>query len=245
MIYGYVDENVGDRRRPSSPYAWSTTWSRREPDFDFEAELETFIVRAERTAFGPSTQAIIDEAVSRDIPWIRLNQHSLVQLGQGVHAKRIRATMTSETSSIAVDIASDKDLTGTLLSAAGLPVPKQDSVRTADQAVSRPQRGSATRWWSSRSTATTAAASASTCRTRTTSARRSRSREEQSRRGWVIVESFVTGKDYRCLVIDGKIAAIAERVPAHVDRRRHVAPSRSWSTSPTPTRDAASATRRC
>ena len=69
-----------------------------DPEFDWDAERETFILRAERTAFGPSTQAIVDEAVSRDIPWIRLNQHSLVQLGQGVHAKRIRATMTSETS---------------------------------------------------------------------------------------------------------------------------------------------------
>ena len=106
-----------------------------DPEFDWDAELEAFILRAERTAFGPSTQAILDEAVSRDIPWIRLNQHSLVQLGQGVHAKRIRATMTSATSSIAVDIASDKDLTTRLLGAAGLPVPKQESVRTADQAV--------------------------------------------------------------------------------------------------------------
>ena len=122
-----------------------------DPEFDWDAELEAFILRAERTAFGPSTQAILDEAVSRDIPWIRLNQYSLVQLGQGVHAKRIRATMTSETSSIAVDIASDKDLTTRLLGAAGLPVPKQESVRTADQAVAGrradrlPGRGQAAR----------------------------------------------------------------------------------------------------
>ena len=92
-----------------------------DPELDWDQELEAFILRAERTAFGPSTQAILDEAVSRDIPWIRLNQYSLVQLGQGVHAKRIRATMTSATSAIAVDIASDKDLTTRLLGAAGLP----------------------------------------------------------------------------------------------------------------------------
>ena len=139
------------------------------------SELEAFILRAERTAFGPSTQAILDEAVSRDIPWIRLNQHSLVQLGQGVHAKRIRATMTSETASIAVDIASDKDLTTRLLGAAGLPVPRQESVRTRrpGRRGRRPDRLPRRR--ASRSTATTAAASASTCRTRTTCARRSRS----------------------------------------------------------------------
>ncbi len=110
-----------------SPYAWSTTSSRPTRSSTGTRSSRTFILRAERTAFGPSTQAILDEAVSRDIPWIRLNQYSLVQLGQGVHAKRIRATMTSATSAIAVDIASDKDLTTRLLGAAGLPVPKQDS----------------------------------------------------------------------------------------------------------------------
>ncbi len=134
VIYGYVDENVGISAGRLAVRLVNHL-VRAEPDFDFEAELESFIVRAERTAFGPSTQAIIDEAVSRDIPWIRLNQHSLVQLGQGVHQKRIRATMTSNTSAIAVDVASDKDLTGRLLSAAGLPVPKAESIRTVEQAV--------------------------------------------------------------------------------------------------------------
>ena len=146
-----------------------------DPELDWDAELEAFILRAERTAFGPSTQAILDEAVSRDIPWIRLNQHSLVQLGQGVHQKRIRATMTSATSAIAVDVASDKDLTTRLLGAAGLPVPQAGV--GADRRPGRRGRrtGSATPSWSSRSTATTAGASASTCRTPTTCGRRSRS----------------------------------------------------------------------
>ena len=145
-IYGYVDEQVG-LAAGRLAVRLVNHLVEGDPDFDWEAELETFIKRAERTAFGPSTQAIVDEAVSRDIPWIRLNQHSLVQLGQGVHAKRIRATMTSETSSIAVDIASDKDLTTRLLGAAGLPVPKQD----ADPHRRRRGRGrravSATRSW--------------------------------------------------------------------------------------------------
>jgi len=71
-----------------------------EPDFDFGAELDLFLGQAERTAFGPSTSAILEEAVSRDIPWIRLNEYSLIQLGQGVHAQRIRATMTSMTGAL-------------------------------------------------------------------------------------------------------------------------------------------------
>jgi cyanophycin synthetase len=214
VILGYNDENVGIAASRLAVRLINHL-VRAEPDFDFEAELETFIVRAERTAFGPSTQAILDEAVSRDIPWIRLNQYSLVQLGQGVHQKRIRATMTSNTSAIAVDVASDKDLTGRLLSAAGLPVPRSESVRTADQAVAvadrigypvvvKPLDGNHGR---------------GVCLDLQTEADVREAfpvAEEQSRRGWVIVETFVTGKDYRCLVIDGRIAAIAERVPANV-----------------------------
>ncbi|GAB3668033.1 cyanophycin synthetase [Nocardioides korecus] len=214
IVYGYVDEQVG---LAAGRLAVRLVNHLVEPDpeLDFEAELDSFILRAQRTAFGPSTQAIIDEAVSRDIPWIRLNQHSLVQLGQGVHAKRIRATMTSETSSIAVDIASDKDLTTRLLSAAGLPVPKQESVRTADQAaaaarrigfpvVVKPLDGNHGRGVCLDLQDEQEVREAFVVA------------EEQSRRGWVIVESFVTGKDYRCLIIDGRMAAIAERVPAHV-----------------------------
>jgi cyanophycin synthetase len=214
VIYGYVDEQVG-LAAGRLAVRLVNHLVEADPEFDWEAELESFILRAERTAFGPSTQALIDEAVSRDIPWIRLNQYSLVQLGQGVHAKRIRATMTSETSSIAVDIASDKDLTTKLLGAAGLPVPRQESVRSADGAVAaanrigypcvvKPLDGNHGR---------------GVClnlRTEDDVREAFVIAEEQSRRGVCIVESFVTGKDYRCLIIDGRMAAIAERVPASV-----------------------------
>ncbi len=214
VIYGYVDENVGISAGRLAVRLINNL-VRADPDFDLDSELERFIVGAERTAFGPSTQAIIDEAVSRDIPWIRLNQASLVQLGQGIHQKRIRATMTSNTSSIAVDIASDKDLTGRLLSAAGLPVPRAESVRTASQAVAaanrigypvvcKPLDGNHGRGVCLDLRDAEAVRSAFVVA------------EEQSRRGSVIVETFVTGRDYRCLVIDGRIAAIAERMPAHV-----------------------------
>lgn len=188
---------------------------RAEEGFDPVDAVEEFLERAQRMGFGPSTQAILEEAVSRDIPWQRLNQHSLVQLGQGVHAKRIRATMTSNTSALAVDIAGDKELTTKLLGSAGLPVPRADAVRTVDQAVSvarrigfpvvvKPLDGNHGR---------------GVClnlqdddevRAAFDVAR------EQSKRGTVVVESFVTGRDYRCLIIGGRMQAIAERVPAHV-----------------------------
>ena len=214
VIYAYYDESVGLAAGELAVKLVNHLIS-PDPDFDFEAELERFIVRGERTAFGPSTQAIVDEAVSRDIPYLRLNTASLVQLGQGVHQKRIRATMTSQTSSVAVDIASNKELTLSLLSSAGLPVPKSASVRTVEDAVRlanrtgypvvlKPLDGNHGR------------GVMLDLRTDDDVRKAFDTAKSESRGGLVIVETFVTGRDYRCLVIGGKIAAIAERVPAHV-----------------------------
>jgi cyanophycin synthetase len=214
VIYGYYDEQVGVAAGTLAVRLVNHLVA-PDPEFDFDEELERFLVQAERTAFGPSTQAILDEAVSRDIPWLRLNQYSLVQLGQGVHQRRIRATMTSNTSALAVDIAGDKELTTRLLAAAGLPVPRSESVRTVEQAVRvadrigypvvcKPLDGNHGRG------VVLDIADADEVRAAFPVA------QEQSRRGWVVVESFITGKDYRVLVIGGRMVALAERVPAHV-----------------------------
>ena len=130
VIYEYREEQVGLEAGRIAVALVNYLVAPDDPDsyLDLPDALERLIRIAERSAFGPSTQAIIDEAVSRDIPWIRLDRHSLVQLGQGKYQQRIRATMTSMTSAIAVDIASDKALTNQLLAAAGLPVPRSETV---------------------------------------------------------------------------------------------------------------------
>ena len=89
---------------------------------------------------GPSTSSIVDEAVSRGIPFIRLNRGSLVQLGYGTNQKRIRATMTGETSSLAVDFAGDKWETKELLEKHGIPVPKGMETRNFESAFEAAQR---------------------------------------------------------------------------------------------------------
>lgn len=214
VIFGFGDERVG-LAAAKLAVRLVNHLVRTDPQLDFSAEIEAFLLSAERTAFGPSTQAILDEAVSRDIPWIRLNEYSLVQLGQGVHQKRIRATMTSQTSALAVDVASDKELTTKLLGAAGLPVPRSESVRTPERAVEiaerigypvvvKPLDGNHGR---------------GVCLDLTTADELRAAfpvAQDQSRRGWVIVENHVVGKDYRVLVVGGRMVAIAERVPAHV-----------------------------
>jgi cyanophycin synthetase len=214
VIYGYSDDRVGVAAGNLAVRLLNHLVA-AEPGFDFKAEVERFIIQAERTAFGPSTQAILDEAISRDIPFMRLNEYSLVQLGQGVHQQRIRATMTSRTSSLAVDVASDKELTGRLLAAAGLPVPRSEAVRTVEEAVRMAERigypvvvkpldGNHGRGVHLR------LGDADAVREAFDDAR------DQARRGTVLVESYVTGNDYRVLVVGGTMVAVAERVPAHV-----------------------------
>ncbi|HEX9122156.1 MAG TPA: cyanophycin synthetase [Actinomycetota bacterium] len=214
VIYGYWEEQVG-LAAGRIAVRLVNHLVRPDPAFDLVAELESLILLAERRAFGPSTQAILDEAASRDIPYLRLNDQSLVQLGQGKYQQRIRATITSMTSALAVDIAGDKKLTTQLLAAAGLPVPKNEVVRTADAAVAagkrigfpvvvKPLDGNHGRGVSLDITGVRAV------RTGFNRA------VKQSRGGSVVVEQMVSGNDYRFLVVDGRMSAVAQRVAAHV-----------------------------
>ncbi len=122
VVYSYAEESVGLAAGRLAVRIVNHVVE-PDPEFAFSAEFEKLVRIAERAAFGPSTQAILDEAALRDIPFIRLNEQSLVQLGHGIHQKRIRATMTSDTSSLGVDIASDKKLTNRLLASTGHPGP--------------------------------------------------------------------------------------------------------------------------
>jgi cyanophycin synthetase len=87
----------------------------------------------EDVRFGPSTGSLVEEAVSRNIPYIRLNDQSLVQLGYGVHQRRILATTTANTNMIAVEIAGNKQATKDLLGAMGVPVPKGYRIRDIEE----------------------------------------------------------------------------------------------------------------
>jgi cyanophycin synthetase len=182
-------------------------------DYDLAEDIQALREIRENTRLGPSTGCIVDEAVKRNIPFIRLNKHSLVQLGYGVHQKRIRATIASTTSNIAVDIACDKEETKNLLEAAEIPVPRGTVVRTEEglkeaiekfkyPLVIKPIDGNHGKGnttdinnWDVALKAFEAA--------------------KQYGRN-VIVEKFITGFDFRVLVINNKFICAALRTPASV-----------------------------
>lgn len=188
-----------------------------EPEFDFQKEVEEHVIKtAERLMYGPSTGAIVTEAERRTIPVLRLDpKRSLVQLGHGVHQKRIWATVTSATSNISVDIAANKELTNRLLQEVGIPVPRSQVVRNVEDAVRaanrigypvviKPLDGNHGRGVCINLTSDDEIVEFFPVAL------------DESRAGIVQVESFITGKDYRILVVNNQVVAVAERVPAHV-----------------------------
>ena len=167
----------------------------------------------EEVRFGPSTASLVEEAENRGIPFIRLNEQSLVQLGYGVYQKRIQATTTANTNMIAVDIAANKHATKKLLGDMGVPVPKGFRIRYEDElekvlesvgypAVIKPLDGNHGKG------ATVGIKSLEAAKTAFEKAR------EYSR--FIIVEKQLEGSDFRALVVNNQLIAVAERIPAHV-----------------------------
>ncbi len=211
VIFDYMEEDAGAYAARAAVRIAQALIDNQP--YDLQEDIQRMREIREDTRLGPSTGCIVDEAAKRGIPFIRLNKHSLVQLGYGVNQKRIRATIASTTGNIAVDIACDKEETKALLEAAEIPVPKGMVIRTQEglkDAVERygyplvikpidgnHGKGNTTNitTWEQALKALEAA-------------------KQYSRS--VIVEKFITGFDYRCLVINYKFICAALRTPASV-----------------------------
>ena len=181
--------------------------------FDTDAVVQELGNLFEDVRLGPSTGVIVEEARRRAIPVRRLNSSSLVQLGQGRNLRRIQATVTGLTNSIAVEIAQDKEETKRVLENVGLPVPSgrvvsslEAAIAAADQigypVILKPLNLNHGRGISSRLDDRQAVRDAWA------------TSSERSRR--LIVETFSMGRDHRVLVVNGCVIACAERVAAHV-----------------------------
>lgn len=181
---------------------------------DIQEDLDNLRYWAERHSLGPSTKAIVEAAERRGIPTFRITEDaSLFQLGWGKYQKRIQATMTSNTSHIAVGIASDKELTKALLAEAGLPVPKGEVVRSADAAVAaaRRLRGAV----ALKPFDGNQGKGVSLNLVDPEQIRSAYNLAATYRRA-VLVEQFIEGQDYRVLVVGDQVIAVARRLPAHV-----------------------------
>ena len=211
VVFSYLEEKAGTYAAEAAVRIAEALINDQE--YDLEHDIHRMRELRESERLGPSTGSIVDEAIARDIPWIRLNKSSLVQLGYGKNQVRFRATMTERTSSIAVDIAGNKDETKRLLGDAAIPVAKGVTVSTIDDVyaalksvgfplVFKPLDGNHGK------------GATINVKTEDEAVAAFHYAKEYSRR--IIVERFITGHDFRVLVIDHKMVAAALRVPAHV-----------------------------
>jgi len=211
VVFSYTEENVGLFAAESSVAIAEALIA--GTDYDVEGDIQKMREIRERVRLGPSTGSIVEEAVARDIPWIRLGTNSLVQLGYGVNQMRFQATITCKTSSIAVDIACNKEETKRMLNLASIPVAsggicvdEEDLENTIKKIgypiVIKPLDGNHGKGASINVVTWEDAVSGLAYA------------QKYSRR--VIVEKFITGFDFRVLIIDNKLVAAAKREPAHV-----------------------------
>jgi len=211
VVFSYTEENVGIFAAGSA-VAIAEALIAGTP-YDLENDIQKMREIRERVRLGPSTGSIVEEAVTRDIPWIRLGTNSLVQLGYGINQMRFQATITCKTSSIAVDIACNKEQTKKMLEAASIPVANggicvvEEDLEEVIQKIGypiviKPLDGNHGKGASinikNKKDAIEGLAYA----------------KKYSHR--VIVEKFITGFDFRVLIIDNKLVAAAKREPAHI-----------------------------
>ncbi|NJO39925.1 MAG: cyanophycin synthetase [Cyanobacteria bacterium CRU_2_1] len=215
VAFEYVDEQAGRyAARAAVRLCQSIVATGHYPPEELEQDLKDLRDFAVQASLGPSTENIVREAESRGIPWIQLGARAMIQLGYGVYQKRIQATLSSYTGILGVELACDKEGTKRILRDSGVPVPRGTVIYYLDELeqaiddvgsypiVIKPLDGNHGRGitininsWELAEGAYDAA-------------------KEVSK--GVIVERFYTGRDHRVLVIDGKVVAVAERVPAHV-----------------------------
>ncbi len=185
----------------------------RGEEYDLEADLRAMREIRDKVRFGPSTASIVNEAIARDIPYIRVGKDSLVQLGYGKNQVRFRATMTEKTSSIAMEIACNKEETKRLLGEAAIPIAPGSCISEEEELaaaieeigfplVMKPVDGNHGK--------------GATININTPEEAKAAFAHAKNYAHKVIIERFVEGFDFRVLVIDNKFVAAALREPAHV-----------------------------
>ncbi|AKG22541.1 cyanophycin synthetase [Calothrix sp. 336/3] len=215
VVFEYLNEEAGRYAgRAAVRLCQSIVDRGRYPKAELEQDLQDLKDLWRDASLGPSTEAIIKEAEKRGIPWMPLGARFLIQLGYGAHQKRMQATMSDNTGILGVELACDKEATKRILANAGVPVPKGTVINFLDDLeeaieyvggypiVIKPLDGNHGRGitidiksWEEAEAAYDAARQVSRS---------------------VIIERYYVGRDHRVLVVDGKVVAVAERVPAHV-----------------------------
>ncbi|NMB97138.1 MAG: cyanophycin synthetase, partial [Clostridiaceae bacterium] len=211
IIYEYINPVIGNVCGFTAIKIINAIIDERYPDI--EQEIGKLNALNNRYSFGPSTSAIVAEAKKRGIPVREIGNSGMLRLGYGRYQKYISATLYENTSSIAVDIACDKALTKAILDEISIPVPQggicsfeQEAVRIAEDigypVVVKPKCGNKGKF---------VFLDIQNSEDLIAVFHKVKTYDEE-----VIIEKYITGRDYRLLVVGGKMVAASERIPAHV-----------------------------
>ncbi|ACA56204.1 cyanophycin synthetase [Clostridium botulinum] len=162
---------------------------------------------------GPSTLSIIQEAKKRNIPVIKIGEDSMFQLGYGIKGKTIEATICNSTSAVSVDIACDKLLSKNILMDQCIPVAEGYKVKNyidllfkAEKlgypVVLKPRFGNQGK----------GVVVNIRNQKELVNAYSIINKKFQD----IMIEKYINGKDYRACVVDGKVVAVAQRIPPYI-----------------------------
>lgn len=216
VVFSYVEEDAGRYSAKASVKLYldiAEGKSMEELRKQLENDIQELREIREEVRFGPSTGSIIEEAENRGIPHIRLNDQSLVQLGYGIYQKTIQATVTCRTNLISTDIASDKNLSKKLLESMGVPVPKGYKIyseKEIEEVIESLGFPVAVKPLDSNH------GKGITIDITSVDDAKKAFQSAKNYSNSVIIEKSIKGKDFRALVINNKLIAVAERTPACV-----------------------------
>ena len=211
VVFSYDEENAGRYAAKAAVKICEALIAGEE--YELDKDIQELRELKEDGRLGPSTESIIREAEKRGIPWMRLSEGSLCQLGYGANQQRIQATITSKTSNIGVDIACDKDETKRMLRQAAINVPNGEIISDISELedicnsigfplVIKPINGNHGRGITS-----------NIINLEQATVGFNRAKEISD---LVIIEEQIKGEDYRILIINFKFVAAAKRSPAQI-----------------------------
>ena len=211
IVFDYDDEKTSLKAVTIAYYKVFGTYK------NLQKNIEDLKKEYQYNKLGPSTKSIVDEAVKNNIPYIRMNDNSLIQLGWGKNQKHIEASTTSNTSAIGETIAKNKDLTKVMLKSMGIPVPNGYLIEEGENSendllkyynilgppvVIKPYDGNH--------------GDGVIANINNINELKKAYKIANKISEYVIIEKYITGNDYRILIINNKFVAASKRNPSFV-----------------------------